>query len=199
MVVPDIPPLDVSGNPVSQKAYVYIISAGDEAVKIGVAKNVQRRLKGLQTGHCKKLSIAYEIALAGRDRAYAVECRAHRLLKEKLMEGEWFAVSPEEANAAVSKAISDLNEEERLRKEEMMKVPKYVPPEVIQAEPWMRGPIDAVSFLTSQKGELKKEYLIDFGDCIIFVACGKDRKTGERTFMTNDVTHLYLQEEGAAA
>ena len=194
----DITPPDVSGNTVSPQAYVYVIAAGDEVVKIGVAKNVCRRLKGLQTGHNKKLSIAYEIACVRRDHAYAIECRAHRLLKEKLMGGEWFSVSAEEANAAVQKAIAELNHEERIRKEEMSKMRRYSPPTVIAAEPWMRDPIDAVSFLATREGELKTEYLVDFGHCIIFVRCGKDRKTGERTFMTNDVTHLYLQEEGAA-
>ena len=64
----------------------------------------------------------------------------------------------------------------------------HVPPEIIQAEPWMPDPMDVVSFLAKRKGELKREYLVDFGDCNIAVVCGKDRKTGERTSVTNDVT-----------
>jgi predicted GIY-YIG superfamily endonuclease len=199
MVESDITPSHVLGNTVSPQAYVYVIAAGDEAVKIGVAKNVRLRLKGLQTGHSKKLTIAYEFPFAGRDQAYAIECRAHKLLKARLMEGEWFSVSPEEAKAVVEKAIAD-HEQERLRKkEELAKLRGYTPPTIIQAEPWMRDAIDAVSFLARQEGELKKEYLVDFGDTMISVACGKDRKTGERTFMTNDVTPWYIRGEDAAA
>jgi hypothetical protein len=178
-------------------AYVYVISAGTEAVKIGVARDPNNRLKSLQTGHFKKLSVAYEIAFAGRDEAYAVECRVHRLLKAQLMEGEWFAVSPEEAKEAVERVISDI-QEARIRKEEMLKASRYVPPEVIQAAPGMRDPIDAVHHAAKRDGEMKTEYLVDFGDCIVFVHCGKNRKTGERVFMTNDVTHWYIGKGCAA-
>ena len=63
MTSADIPSPDGSGNTVSPQACVYVIAAADEEVKIGVAKNVRRRLKGLQTGHSRRLFIAYEIAL----------------------------------------------------------------------------------------------------------------------------------------
>ncbi len=195
----DISAPEVSGYTVSKQTYVYLITAGDDVVKIGVAKNVLRRLKGLQTGHYEKLSIAYNIGFPRRDVAYAVECRAHRLLKEYLMEGEWFAVSLDKARVAIEQAITDLAEERWRKQQESDKAPRYVRPEIIQAEPWMRDPIDAVSFLAKREGGLKKEYVIAFRDCVISVACRKDRRTGETFYMTNDVTGWYLRKEGQAA
>jgi hypothetical protein len=60
----------------------------------------------------------------------------------------------------------------------------------------MCDPIDAVMLAAGQE-ELKREYLVDFGHCIIFVACFRDKKTGGRTFMTNDVTRWYVKDQAA--
>jgi predicted GIY-YIG superfamily endonuclease len=198
MVDPDIPSSDSSGNPVSSQAYVYVIAAGSEAAKIGIAKNVQSRLKSLQTGQHRKLVIAHEIAFSDRCDAYAVECRAHRILKGELMEGEWFAVSPEEARQAIDQAIKDLREERERRKQVEKEARAYVAPEWIEAPPWVKDGIDAVSFVVSRgiTGD-KKEYLVDTGDTIIFVSCRKDPKTDDVISFSNDVTHLYVAEQVA--
>jgi hypothetical protein len=198
----DIPPPDASGNAVSPQAYVYVIASGEEVVKIGVAKNTQGRLRGLQTAHSRKLSVMYEVACCDRSEAYAIEGRAHDALRASALEGEWFAVSPGEAMAAVQQAMRDIREEQR-RKEvsakskaesEVKALPTYVGPEVIQAEPWMRDPMDVIRFVCGKEDEAKEEYLINFGDCILFVACRRERETGERFFFMNDVSRWYMRE-----
>ena len=117
MTSADITPLDGSGKKVSPQAYVYVIAAEGEAVKIGVAKNIQRRLNALQIGHPRRLSVAHEFMCVDRVEAYAVESRSHRLLKQHHMSGEWFGVSPEAAKAAADKAFTNLKEEHLQEKE----------------------------------------------------------------------------------
>ena len=58
-----------------------VIVAGESRSKGGVAHDVPQRLKGLQTAHYEKLSIAQAFAFSGRQEAYAVESRTHTRLR----------------------------------------------------------------------------------------------------------------------
>jgi predicted GIY-YIG superfamily endonuclease len=194
-------PVTVSGNSEPLQAYVYVIAAASDAVKIGLAKDTRRRLYELQTGHYRKLSIIHEIGFTERSKAHEVERRPHWLLKLNAMEGEWFAISPEEARAAVDQALREI-QEGQCREEEAARyasspiegVRVYLGPEIIEAEPWMRDAKDVIKFVLRQK-EPKKEHLIDFGDCILFVRCREDEETGDWFFFINDVSRWHMQEE----
>lgn len=65
---------------------IYFIRAGIAGpVKIGVAKNVSQRLRGLQTAHHQKLNIIREIEGERSD-----EQKLHRAFAPYRITGEWF-------------------------------------------------------------------------------------------------------------
>lgn len=85
---------------------IYVVRAKGVGVKIGASANMKRRLPELQCGSGKKLEIIAEIEC---DNARSVEHKAHQLLRNKRLSGEWFSVRPERAVATVNKAIALLS------------------------------------------------------------------------------------------
>ena len=70
---------------------VYFIQSGNVGpVKIGVAKNVQKRLDALQTGNHMELKLITKIICEGMVHAYAMEKKFHRKFKKYHIRGEWF-------------------------------------------------------------------------------------------------------------
>lgn len=116
MADPHISPPDISGNPVYQfskgppKAYVYVIAAGEEAVKVGRARDPKQRLRELQTSHYQRLSIVHVRGFSEVEAA-ALERRAHQVLAEYRMTGEWFKVKPQTALEAIEAAIETISRE----------------------------------------------------------------------------------------
>jgi len=73
------------------KYWVYIIrQRGKSNVKIGVASNIENRIKSLQTGSPYKLSLVAKIGLSSRMEAYNLEKSLHDKFHWCRMEGEWF-------------------------------------------------------------------------------------------------------------
>lgn len=75
----------------SMRGYVYAITAPElDRVKIGVAKNVHKRLTTLQCGSPCDLVIH-----SAREHEYPllVERRLHRRFKDAFVKGEWFDIS----------------------------------------------------------------------------------------------------------
>ncbi len=66
-------------------ALCYFIGSESGPVKIGVSKDVQRRLRALQSGHPYTLSI-----LATVEGGYAAERRYHERFAAHRLRGEWF-------------------------------------------------------------------------------------------------------------
>ena len=76
--------------------HVYIIRAGggkQSPIKIGIARNVQGRLRALQSGNPHKLEVITCITMNSRNEAIALEQHLHRRLKRCRMASEWFNVS----------------------------------------------------------------------------------------------------------
>ena len=71
--------------------WVYFICDG-EYVKIGVAKNIESRVKQLQTGNAKKLFVKCKIPCKTSVAAYFLENELHHLFSEYQLQGEWFDV-----------------------------------------------------------------------------------------------------------
>ena len=74
--------------------YVYFIKEriGDLApVKIGYAKNVQKRLDELQIGNSRSLEILAVIGPISHERARNIESKLHRKFKKHHVRGEWFS------------------------------------------------------------------------------------------------------------
>lgn len=83
---------------------VYVIGSSiDGPVKIGLtAMRIQHRINNLQPGNPQKLQsfgVRYCVV------PWLAEQRAHEMLKDKRLAGEWFNVSAKEALATVDKAI----------------------------------------------------------------------------------------------
>lgn len=113
MVNPDIPAPEVSGNIIPEKAYVYAIAAGGDAIKIGKAKNPVGRLKDLQTSHHQPLALLYSLECLSAE-STAVEREAHRHLRRYRLQGEWFKVSEDEAKSAICHALDVVRTRENL-------------------------------------------------------------------------------------
>lgn len=78
--------------------YVYVIAAGRRHVKIGHSKNVNMRLRQIQTG------CPYTVRIAGHwhsRHACEIENRAHRILAKYRWAGEWFDVPSQVACTVV--------------------------------------------------------------------------------------------------
>jgi predicted GIY-YIG superfamily endonuclease len=71
------------------KSFVYIITNGED-YKVGVSVDPEKRLKQLQTGNSKKLSIVSTFEVSKKV-VFAMEKEAHKLICAKYQKsGEWF-------------------------------------------------------------------------------------------------------------
>lgn len=75
---------------------IYVIGAATGAVKVGIAVDVEARLKTLQTG-CPEVLQVYGVAPVAAFYAREVERKCHRALAKHHRRGEWFDVLPTEA------------------------------------------------------------------------------------------------------
>lgn len=71
--------------------YVYLVSDGD-AFKLGIAKNVTKRLGGLRVGCSRELEVLCKYKFKSKDEAFKVEQNSHRELKAFSIRGEWFKI-----------------------------------------------------------------------------------------------------------
>lgn len=70
---------------------VYFIKSGHSGpIKIGIAKNVKRRLEQLQIGNPVKLYVLATIPCASRLHAHDMEARLHKAHHKNHIRGEWF-------------------------------------------------------------------------------------------------------------
>ncbi|MEO6381961.1 MAG: GIY-YIG nuclease family protein [Nitrobacter sp.] len=77
---------------------IYVIAAGRRHVKIGISKDVEKRLRGIQTG------CPYSVRLVkawNTTRAREIERKAHQILARYRWAGEWFDLPTQAAVLAV--------------------------------------------------------------------------------------------------
>lgn len=79
--------------------FIYVISGDHGRQKIGVTDDPKQRIRDLQTG--SPFPLAFEFLGLTNDRAYEIESEVHFLLAQHRSSGEWFAIAPEMAIAAV--------------------------------------------------------------------------------------------------
>lgn len=91
---------EIGGPRVS--SHVYVVGSDDGPMKIGIAIDPRNRLAELQVGHPFKLKV---LRTWKHEAAAHIELEAHKILRGNRLQGEWFSVSPEEAIAAVERAI----------------------------------------------------------------------------------------------
>jgi hypothetical protein len=89
--------------------YIYVIAPeAGYPCKVGVASNIKKRLKGLQTGSGEELFVHSVFAAANRGTAFRVEKFAHRRLQENRMVGEWFNVFADDAVAVLQELCEEM-------------------------------------------------------------------------------------------
>ena len=72
---------------------VYVMQDADSRIKIGKSVEPEKRLKSIQTGQGRKVSLIREYRYPNEDTAFTVESSLHRRLSRFRLMGEWF--SPE--------------------------------------------------------------------------------------------------------
>jgi hypothetical protein len=72
--------------------YVYFITDGTNAVKIGVAKDIQKRLVQIQVDNPRQLHVLYQIECVSERHAFDVENELHKTYGEYHLQGEWFSI-----------------------------------------------------------------------------------------------------------
>ena len=76
------------------RQYIYVIKNPlNETVKIGVAQDVDKRIKQLQTGAGIELELIYKSMICSN--AFAIEKDVHKYFEEYRTFGEWFKINPE--------------------------------------------------------------------------------------------------------
>ena len=80
----------------SKTEFIYfILNKENNAVKIGRAKDVEKRLKALQTANCNELALIKTIRVNGSKEARELERSLHQKYNHLRLSGEWFKVSEE--------------------------------------------------------------------------------------------------------
>lgn len=116
---------------------VYLIRAGENGpVKIGHARNPERRMAGFQTGHYERLSL-----LRTWPGGQPEEAALHRAFSEYRLNGEWFRFCPAMLDADV-KALVDAS---------LAAKPSRAPPALIDFD----GPITVRSLIVIAGGPTK--------------------------------------------
>lgn len=86
--------------------HIYIITSDPRTLKVGIAADPKRRLRGLQTGSPVKLALYATFPVADDALAFAIEAAVHRRLAAFALQGKWFAVDPAEVVAVITAVIS---------------------------------------------------------------------------------------------
>lgn len=69
--------------------YVYFIKCG-EAIKIGVAENIERRIKEFKVGNPFDITLEFAVCFEDRGKAFEYERELHEYFKHVRVRGEWF-------------------------------------------------------------------------------------------------------------
>lgn len=86
--------------------FVYFVQAGKRgAIKIGIARNIERRILSMQTGNAYELHLLAAIPCKSRAQAKDFEGRLHRFFGRQKIRGEWFM-----NNINVKKAVDRFSE-----------------------------------------------------------------------------------------
>jgi len=86
------------------RMFLYVIGSDGDRQKIGFSKDVDRRLRSLQTGNPAKLRI-HHVEPVPENRVRVLERKLHRELNHKRLKGEWFDLTPTEATQFLQHAV----------------------------------------------------------------------------------------------
>jgi DNA segregation ATPase FtsK/SpoIIIE-like protein len=91
--------------PISPDRFIYLVRAGENHYKVGIAQDVMHRLKGIQTGNPKTIELIVAMYIPD---AQSVERQLHKWLSSFKADGgrEWFELDPENALRLIKKITS---------------------------------------------------------------------------------------------
>lgn len=77
------------------KRYVYLLKTPENIYKIGVAKNIEKRIKQLQTGSADEIILVDKFL---SEYPFKIESNLHRKYGTLKINGEWFYLNVENIN-----------------------------------------------------------------------------------------------------
>jgi hypothetical protein len=97
--------LSLSGEKLSKTAHFvyFILNSDSKAIKIGRAKNVEQRMKSLQTSSPAHLKLIKSVQVDGAEKAIELEQSLHQQFQAIRLTGEWF-----KAEASLIEYISQI-------------------------------------------------------------------------------------------
>lgn len=91
LITPGKRKLTLDGDSTTKSAFVYfILNIDSKAIKIGIAKNVEKRLQSIQTSSPIALELLHTIQLDSIENAQKLEYVLHQRFSHLRMNGEWF-------------------------------------------------------------------------------------------------------------
>jgi hypothetical protein len=96
VVTPGNRELSLDGDKLTHEVHFvyFILNQGSNAIKIGRARNVDRRMKSLQTSSPAKLELIKSISVQGKYEAQDLELSLHKQFDDLRITGEWFRAEP---------------------------------------------------------------------------------------------------------
>jgi hypothetical protein len=95
-------------RPELKPASVYVFEDAGFGVKVGVSQHPDYRCSTLEKERGRSLSIRYTTDTFERPAAFSVERRAHEILSDYRLEGEWFSCSAQDAVNAIAAAVDEV-------------------------------------------------------------------------------------------
>lgn len=92
IVTPGNRTLSLDGENLARQAHFvyFILNKDSNAVKIGRAKDLEKRMKALQTSSPAKLKLIKSVQVEGGEEAHELEQSLHKQFSEIRLAGEWF-------------------------------------------------------------------------------------------------------------
>ncbi|MBV9385782.1 MAG: GIY-YIG nuclease family protein [Chroococcidiopsidaceae cyanobacterium CP_BM_ER_R8_30] len=97
IITPGKKTISLAGEAISgSSAFIYfVLNADSNAIKIGMAKDLDQRLKSLQTSSPARLQLIKVVQLANVKEAAECETKLHRKFAHLRLSGEWFKAEKE--------------------------------------------------------------------------------------------------------
>ena len=89
--------------------YVYVLEMDDGTVKIGIAQNVNQRIKAIQRENGTQVSRRYNSKVIDEKLAAEIESKCHATFEEKRAHGEYFNITFDEGCAELDKYAEEID------------------------------------------------------------------------------------------
>ena len=100
LITPSNRELSLDGEKITHEVHFvyFVLNRDSNAIKIGMAKNLERRLKSLQTSSPAKLELIKSVQVSSQEEARELEKTLHKKFEDIQITGEWFSANAELGN-----------------------------------------------------------------------------------------------------